>query len=111
MHLSANVSVFLLCASQAGCSQQQHMYSTAKQGRCAAAFRATATRIFHAQGILPGIDNLPREKFNLGWADAVMVYGSLRTIATSPMSLGWQKDAANRVSVMIKERLGFQLSL
>ena len=60
------------------------------------------------QGISQDIDQLPGSNFNLGWADAVMVYGSLRTIAMSPLSLRWQAEAANKLRAVIKERLGFQ---
>jgi hypothetical protein len=107
MHLSTSVLTFLLCACQAGCSHQQHLHSTAMQEHCISAFHATATRILHMQDVSQGIGHLPSNNFNLGWADAVMVYGSLRTIAMSPISLGWQRNAANRVLAMIKERLGF----
>lgn len=101
MRLSTSLLTFLRRASQAGCSHQQHVHSTAMQERCIAAFRATATRILHAQGV----------SLNFGWADAVMIYGSLRTIAMSPISLGWQRNAANRVCAILKERLGFPLLL
>lgn len=111
LHLSASVLAFLLRTGQAGCSYQQHVHSTAMQERCIAAFRDTATRILHVQGMTQGIDDLPSSRFNIGWADAVMVYGSLRTIATSSISLSWQRNTANRFNAMIKERLGFQLFL
>ena len=109
MHLSAKVLAFLLRASQTGCSHEQHIRSSAMQERCIATFRATATNILHALGMSQRIDQLPSNNLNLGWADAVMVYGSLRTMATSPISLRWQRNAANRVRTRIKERLGFQL--
>jgi hypothetical protein len=105
MHLSASVLTFLLRVRHEGCLPQQHIHSTAMQEHCIAAFRATATRILHAQDMPQGIGN----NFNLGWADAVMIYGSLRTIATSPISLDWHRNAANKARAIIKERLGFQL--
>ena len=108
MHLSVSVLTFLLHASQEGCSHQQHIHSRAIEYRCITTFRTTATRILHMQGISQDIDQLPVNNFNLGWADAVMVYGSLRTIAMSPISLRWQVEAANKVRAVIKERLGFQ---
>lgn len=111
MHLSTSLLTFLRRASQADCSQQQHIDSTAMQERCIAAFRATATRILHAQGMSQGIGHIPSDSRNVGWADAVMIYGSLRTIAMSPISLGWQRNAAKRVCAILKERLGFQLLL
>lgn len=111
MHLSASVLNFLLRVCEADCSHQQHIHSTAMQERCIAAFRATATRILHSQGMSQGIAHLPSHNFNLGWADAVMVYGSLKTIGISPISLGWQRNAANGVCAIIKDRLGFQFLL
>lgn len=105
MHLSASVLTFLLRVCQEDCSRQQHIHSTAMQEHCIAAFRTTATTLLHAQDMPQDIGN----NFNLGWADAVMVYGSLRTIATSPISLGWQGNAANKARAAIQERLGFQL--
>lgn len=79
------------------------------QERCISTFRATVTRILRVQCMSPEIGRMPHKNFNLGWPDAVMVYGSLRTIASSPISLDWQRNAANSVLVMIKERLGFQI--
>jgi hypothetical protein len=97
MRLSASV----LASLRAG--HEQHVHSATMQERCIETFRATATRVMHAMP--QGTDH----KFNLGWADAVMVYGALRTIAISPMSLGWQRNAAKRVLAMIQERLGFRI--
>jgi hypothetical protein len=111
MHLSASILTFLLRASQAGSSLQQHTHFTATQERCIADFRATATRILNAQGTSHSTGYSPDDRFSFGWGDAVMIYGSLRTIALSPISLDWQRDAANRVGATIKERLGFQLLL
>lgn len=111
MRLSASVLTFLLRAYEAGCSQQQHIHSTAMQERCIATFRATATKILHMQGVSQDIGHFPSDRFILGWADAVMVYGSLRTIAISPISLDWQRDAANLICAVIKDRLGFQFLL
>lgn len=111
MHLSARVLTFLLRSCHAGCSQQQQIQSTLMQERCIAKFRATATNILRMHGVSQDIGCLPSDKFSLGWADAVMVYGSLRTIAISPISLGWQRNAANRICAIIKERLGFQFLL
>lgn len=115
MHLSTSILTFLRRASQAGFSHQQHINSTAMQERCIAAFRATATRILHAQGMSQDMGHLEipnrSDSLNFGWADAVMIYGSLRTIAMSPNSLGWHRNAANGVCVILKERLGFQLLL
>ena len=109
MHLSASILTFLLHACQGYCSHEQHTNLTAMQECCIAAFRATATRTLHMQGMSQGTVHLASNNINFGWADAVMVYGSLRTIAISPISLGWQRNAANRVCRIIKERLGFQL--
>ena len=109
MHLSASVLKFLLRACQAGCSHQQHIHFTTMQEHCISTFRATATRILRVQCMSSEIGHLPRNNLNLGWPDAVMVYGSLRTIASSSISLDWQKNAANRVLAVIKERLGFQI--
>lgn len=108
MHLSTSLVTFLRRASQVGCSHQQHIHSTAMQERCIATFRATATRILHAQGMSQGIGH---DSLNFGWADAVMIYGSLGTIAMSPISLVWQRNAANTVCAILRERLGFQLLL
>jgi hypothetical protein len=111
MHLSATVLNLLTRACESGCSQQQHTQFTAMQERCITTFRATATKILRMQGMSQSISHLPSDKFSLGWADAVMVYGSLRTITISPISLGWQRNAANRICAIIKERLGFQFLL
>jgi hypothetical protein len=108
MHLSASVLTLLTRACQSGCSQQQHTQITTMQERCSATFRATATKILQMQGMSQSNSHLPSDGFSLGWADAVMVYGSLRTITISPISLGWQRNAANRMCAIIKERLGFQ---
>jgi hypothetical protein len=111
MHLSASVLTLLTLACQSGCSQQQHTQLTAMQERCITTFRATATKILRMQGMSQSINHLPSDTFSLGWADAVMVYGSLRTITISPISLGWQRNAANHICTIIKERLGFQFLL
>jgi hypothetical protein len=109
MNLSARILTFLLRAREVDCSHQEQIDFTTIQERCIAAFRATATRILHMQGMPEDTCHLPNSNINFGWADAVMVYGSLRTIEASPISLGWQKNAANRIRVIMKERLGFQL--
>ena len=111
MHLSASVLTLLTRAYQSGCSQQQHTQFTAMQECCIATFRVTATKILRMQGMSQSTSHLPSDKFSLGWADAVMVYGSLRTITISPISLDWQRNAANRICAIIKERLGFQFLL
>jgi hypothetical protein len=111
MHLSASVLTLLTSACQSGCSQQQHTQLTAMQEHCITTFRATATKILLMQGMSQSVNHLPSDKFSLGWADAVMVYGSLRTITISPISLDWQRNAANRICAIIKERLGFQFLL
>lgn len=108
MHLSASVLALLTRGCQTGCSQRQHTQFTAMQERCITTFRDTATKILRMQGMSQSISHSYRDGFSLGWADAVMVYGSLRTITISPISLDWQKNAANRICTIIKERLGFQ---
>lgn len=108
MHLSANVLKLLHRACQASCSLQLHEHFSAVEERCITTFRTTATRILNMQGMSEGIPQLSVNNFNIGWADAVMVYGPLRTIAMSPISLRWQADAANKARAVIKERLGFQ---
>lgn len=108
MHLSSNFLSFLLRVFPVGCSQQ-HINSTAMQERCITIFRATATKVLHVQGITQGIDRLHGKDFNLGWADAVMIYGPLRTISVSPISLDWQRMAATKALAMIKKRLGFRI--
>ncbi len=110
MHLSASILTLLTRACQSGCSQQDTQF-TAMQERCIATFRDTATKILRMQGMSQSISHLSSDGFSLGWADAVMVYGSLRTITISPISLAWQKNAANRICAIIKERLGFQFLL
>lgn len=107
MHLSASVLTFLRRVCEEGCSHQQHIQTITRQEHCIAVFRATATRILHAQDMPQDIGS----DLNFGWADAVMIYGSLRTIATSPISLDWQRNAANEARAVIKERLGFQFLL
>lgn len=112
MHLSAGVLTLLTRACQSDFSQQQRTQFTAMQEFCIATFRTTATKILRMQGVSQSISHhLPSDGFSLGWADAVMVYGSLRTITISPISLGWQRNAANRICAIIKERLGFQFLL
>lgn len=59
---------------------------------------------FPVQGMSRGTGYLPTNIFNLGWADAVMVYGSLRAIAISPYFIGLAEQR-------VKERLGFRLLL
>jgi hypothetical protein len=109
LHLSATVLASLHGTYQGGCSNQQHDHSIVMQERCIAAFRDTATRILHLQELTQGIEQLPRGRLNIGWADAVMIYGFLRTVATSSISLSWQRNTANQLNAMINERLGFQL--
>ncbi|KAJ5548434.1 hypothetical protein N7513_005668 [Penicillium frequentans] len=109
MRVSAGLLAFLDRASDSNLFDQPHMDFKAIQERCTAAFRATATSILSLQGIFHGRTHPPSDRLNLGWGDAVMIYGSLRTIAVSPISLDWQRNAAIGVCAIIKERLGFQL--
>lgn len=109
MHLSAGVLAFLGRASSSGLFNQEHVNFIKVQERCTVAFRATAAAILSVQGVSHGINQLPSNRFDIGWGDAVMIHGSLRTIAVSPISLDWQRIAANRACAIIKERLGFQL--
>jgi hypothetical protein len=108
MRLSASVANFLYRFCLAGCSGQEYTDAMAGYARCVATFLSTATRILCMLGMSPG-SQLPSEGLDFGWADAVMVYGPLRTITMSPISLHWQVDAAKRACGIINERLGFQL--
>ena len=110
MHISASILAFLLGAYQLDFSHQQHIHFTAIRERYIGNFRTTAKSILSSLGISEDMSHLPSEKFKLGWADAIMVYGSLRTIAISPVSLNWQRNAASSICGTIKERLGFQFS-
>lgn len=111
MHLLASILAFLRRAYQEDCSHHQQIHSAAIQERCIENFRTTATNILCTQGMSQDVDHISSDKFNLGWADAIMVYGSLRTILISPVSLMWQRNAASSICATIKERLGFQFLL
>lgn len=111
MHLLASILAFLRRAYKEECSHQQQIHSAAIQERCIENFRTTATNILRTQGMSQYVDHISSDKFHLGWADAIMVYGSLRTIFISPVSLIWQRNAASSICATIKERLGFQFLL
>lgn len=111
MCVAAGLLAFLDRVSDSNLFDQPHSDFHTVQKRCIAIFRATATSILSVQGISHGHTHLPSDRFILGWGDAVMIYGSLGTIAVSPISLDWQKNAAVGFCAIIKERLGFQVSI
>jgi hypothetical protein len=43
---------------------------------------------------------------NLGWIDAIMMYGALKTIANSQLSLSWQQEMAQNSLILFQEHLG-----
>lgn len=43
---------------------------------------------------------------NLGWIDAIMMYGALKTIANSQLSLSWQRKLAQNTLILFREHLG-----
>ena len=47
---------------------------------------------------------------NLGWIEAIMMYGALKTIATSQLSLSWQREMAQKSLVSLGEDLGMVFS-
>jgi hypothetical protein len=119
MHVSSNVLTFLLHASRApGCTPQQKILFARIQHRCIQEFRAGANKVLAMLGMTcsMGFPARPEQQTGLtadgnsyrglGWADAIMVYGSLRRIAVCHISLDWQRDAANHTLGLMKGQLG-----
>ncbi|KAJ5266589.1 hypothetical protein N7478_009397 [Penicillium angulare] len=102
MHLSASVLNLHDTTYQEDYSHQHYTHFAPMKEHCIATFRNAATRILHMQGTFRNMNHL-----ELGWGDAVMINGSLRTIATSRLSLPWQVYAASKARAAIKQRLGF----
>lgn len=90
-----------------GCTPHQRALFMHLQGRCVWEFRSLAERVLgmllltHSE--LMGGDD---KTVALGWLEAVMMYGSLRTISASHVSSGPQKEGARKSLRMFKEHLG-----
>lgn len=129
MQLSCNAREFLLHASRAApCTPQQRIIFTQYQDRCVEEFRAVANKVLSVMIIVLDIDSLtifdqlkgPGHVTNLSrivdWPDAIrvlwpVVQWPLRLTATCPLSLDWQRSAANKILNSMNEQLGIMRSL
>lgn len=48
---------------------------------------------------------------NLGWVEAIMMYGALKTIANSQLSLSWQREMAQNSLILFHEHLGMMFPM
>lgn len=76
-----------------------------RQDRCMWEFWSLSDRVLglmsHCKII--GEDACPSD---LGWIDAIMMYGALKTIADSHLSLSWQREMAQSSLMLFREHLG-----
>lgn len=99
LHLSASVLMFLSIATQADASLQKRAHVFAARQHCISVFQKTASNI------------LMMDYYSIGWGDAIMVSAGLQTIATSPVSLPVQRDAARKILGVVKDQLGFRIGI
>jgi hypothetical protein len=122
MQLSYYVLEFLHHASKApGCTPHQQIIFTRYQHRCIEEFRALARKALSMLAMTLGLnplsllDRLKALKKDssriVGWPDAIRVLPPLRFIAACPISLDWQRDAANKILDLMKRQLGITQSL
>ncbi|RFU34116.1 hypothetical protein B7463_g2194, partial [Scytalidium lignicola] len=129
MQLASQVLDFLHHASEApSCTPQQRLLFTQVRNRCIEDFRAVANKILFVLAVTLEVDSPtlleqlkgPKDDKNLsrilGWPDTIrvlwpVVQWSLRLIASSPISLDWQKSAAQKVLEQMNCQLGIMRAL
>jgi hypothetical protein len=96
LHFVTQASCCLACTAE-----QQALFMDVQE-RCAWEFQSLAHRVLsYTERQL--VDN---QGFALGWLEATMMYGSLRTIAGCQLSSSALKEGARKTLVLFKEHLG-----
>ena len=116
MRLSYHMLEFLFHASKApGCTPQQRDIFNQYRQRCIEEFRVIAGKVLFMLSTILSMDSFDlHEKLKrpsntsriIGWSDATRVLWPLRLIASCPVSLAWQRDAAQKVLITMSKKLG-----
>lgn len=106
MHISSAALTFLQEASCAlTCTPQQRNLFMERQDRCMWEFWSLSDRVL---GLLSHCKIIGEDACipNLGWIDAIMMYGALKTIAKPQLPLSWQREMARNSLILFREHLG-----
>jgi hypothetical protein len=119
MRVSYHVLELLILASKApGCTLQQREKFAQHRRRCIEDFRALSNKVLSMLPMtldagsvrlfetMQGPKDQKRIPRVMGWSDAMRILWPLRLIVSCPMSLYWQKDAANKVLDMMSSQMG-----
>lgn len=118
MRVSYDLLQFLFHASKAPtCTPQQRELFTRLRHRSIEEFRTIANKTliivttFFGMDSLTPLDQLGRRKDDIkisrtvGWSDVIRILWPLRMITECPISLEWQRDAANKICDLINKQL------
>jgi hypothetical protein len=107
MHISSATLIFLQEASRSlACTPQQRDLFLGWQDRCMWEFWSISERVL---GLLRQYNSNGEETIRLsrlGWVDIIMVFGALKTIAESQLSLSWQRKMAQNSLILFQDYLG-----
>lgn len=106
MHISSAALTLVQEASRAPtCTPQQRNLFMERQDRCMWEFWSLSDRVL---GLLSHRKIIGEDACipNLGWIDAIMMYGALKTIANSQLSLSWQREMARNSLILFRDHLG-----
>lgn len=105
LHISSAVLVFLQAASRSSvCTPQQRKLFLRRQDQCMWEFWSISERVlelFRHLEFRGEEDCLSVSR--LGWVDAMMVAGALKTIAESQLSLSWQRKMVQYNLVLFRK--------